>query len=226
LGAYPASPGPLALSVSWSAPFSRSLRETRHPFKASCNFLAFRIVCRSLGVSIQRMAPRSARDTATQPREPQTLLNRKPLINTQVKERKGIKGFLRSGVCVCGVLVPEPNSRSPLRNRQQTKERRASVRLGHKTLRTFMKRSSLWYLPGDVFSFYLFPGARQITKTQDTSSKVLSLREERVKASHRKRKETLSAFTLFILSFLRGLSLYKRLSSRPRKERITSLKGL
>ena len=27
-------------------------------------------------------------------------------------------------------------------------EMNASVRLGHKTLRTLMKRSSLWYLPG------------------------------------------------------------------------------
>jgi hypothetical protein len=28
-------------------------------------------------------------------------------------------------------------------------KRKAAVRLGHKTLRTLMKRSSLWYLPGD-----------------------------------------------------------------------------
>jgi hypothetical protein len=27
----------------------------------------------------------------------------------------------------------------------------ASVRLGHKSLRTLMKRSSSWYLPGDLF---------------------------------------------------------------------------
>ena len=33
--------------------------------------------------------------------------------------------------------------------RERQKNREASVRLGHKSLRTLMKRSSCWYLPGD-----------------------------------------------------------------------------
>ena len=32
----------------------------------------------------------------------------------------------------------------------------ASVRLGHKSLRTLMKRSSSWYLPGSIYSLGLF----------------------------------------------------------------------
>ena len=36
------------------------------------------------------------------------------------------------------------------------KENEASVRLGHKSLRTLMKRSSCWYLPGDFFVVLLF----------------------------------------------------------------------
>ena len=35
------------------------------------------------------------------------------------------------------------------------KRMEASVRLGHKRLRTLMKRSSLWYLPGGCLSLFL-----------------------------------------------------------------------
>ena len=37
----------------------------------------------------------------------------------------------------------------------------ASVRLGHKSLRTLMKRSSSWYLPGDL-SILLSPGTKNL----------------------------------------------------------------
>ena len=36
-----------------------------------------------------------------------------------------------------------------MRRERETGKREASVRLGHKSLRTLMKRSSSWYLPGD-----------------------------------------------------------------------------
>ena len=43
-----------------------------------------------------------------------------------------------------------PGERHRLENiAKDRKEREASVRLGHKSLRTLMKRSSSWYLPGD-----------------------------------------------------------------------------
>ena len=54
--------------------------------------------------------------------------------------------------------------------RKREMEKEASVRLGHKRLRTLMKRSSLWYLPGGSTNFSS-KAARQIPLRLGTSSK-------------------------------------------------------
>ena len=48
-------------------------------------------------------------------------------------------------------------ARAPTNRRHRTSACGASVRLGHKSLRTLMKRSSSWYLPGGGCSFLSSP---------------------------------------------------------------------
>ena len=51
-----------------------------------------------------------------------------------------------------GLLLQVPEGVHRWFPKAETWIKESSVRSGHKTLRTFMKRSSLWYLPGEISS--------------------------------------------------------------------------
>jgi len=62
--------------------------------------------------------------------------------------------------CFCELLMKNYNSKKEMARVLTLDE--ASVRLGHKSLRTLMKRSSSWYLPG-VQRINHQPGGRQLS---------------------------------------------------------------
>ena len=60
--------------------------------------------------------------------------------------------FSLARLAVDGLLILNPRNqktnRQMMRRQEEVNSKEASVRLGHKSLRTLMKRSSSWYLPG------------------------------------------------------------------------------
>merc|ERR1712194_169232 len=64
-------------------------------------------------------------------------------------------------------------SRLPfLTDKFQIQKDLASVRLGHKSLRTLMKRSSCWYLPGEHFFFdFDSPGTNNLRPQNKVANK-------------------------------------------------------